>query len=97
MSCADCHRRPLGVQSGHGNLDELREIKSLAVDWRKYEPCTNPQQASTEEQGLYSKEAEVILIETAERLRKLLIAQGKRSHQELDYFEQVEEEHEDKG
>lgn len=76
--------------------DELRQLKPRKVDWSKYEPSSSPTQAPPEEQHLYSKEAETILIDIAKRLRKLLLAEGKRWNQEQDFFNRVEEEHEDR-
>ena len=76
--------------------DELRQLKPRSVDWSKYEPSGNPTQAPPEEQHLYSEEVEAILIDLSKRLRKLLIAEGKRWDQGQDFFESVEEEHQDR-
>jgi hypothetical protein len=76
--------------------EELRQLKPRAVDWNKYRPSSLPTQAPPEEQHLYREEVEAILIDLAKRLRRLLIAEGKRWNQRQDYFESVEEEHEDR-
>lgn len=77
-------------------LEELWQLKPRKVDWSKYRPSSLPTQAPPEEQYLYSEDAEKILIDIAKRLRKLLRAEGKRWNQRQEYFERVEEEHQDR-
>jgi hypothetical protein len=81
---------------GMETVDELRKLKPSAVDWSKYMPSRDLQQAPLEEQHLYSEEAEAILIDIAERLRRVLVAKGKRWKEDNDYFRAVEEEHQDR-
>jgi hypothetical protein len=76
--------------------EELRQLKPRSVDWSKYAPSSLPTQAPPEEQHLYSEEVEAILVGLAQRLRRLLVAEGKRWDQGQDFFERVEEEHEDR-
>jgi hypothetical protein len=78
------------------SADELRQMKPRAVKWEKYQPSSLAEQAPPEEQHLYGEEIEAILIDLAKRLRRVLRAEGKRWNQGQDYFERVEEEHEDR-
>jgi hypothetical protein len=76
--------------------EELRQLRPRAVDWKKYQPSSLPKQAPPAEQHLYSEEAEAILIDVAKRLRELLRREGKRWNQTEEFFERVEEEHENR-